>query len=135
MKDRSGAAYELEVAKLAVQKASSSDVKSYAEKLVNDHEQYNSSLDQLGKQEGVTLPTTVDTADKTRLAELEQASGKQFDMMFIKDAARVNEQDKKTSDEEKASTKSRAIKDFIAKFADMDAEHEKIAKQLEKSMS
>ena len=131
MKDRSGAAYELDAAKLAVQKASSSDVKSYAEKLVTDHEQYNAALDQLGKQEGVTLPTAIDPTDKAHMAELQQASGKTFDTMFIKDAVRVNAQDKQTSDKEKASTKSEAIKNFIAKFADMDAEHEKMAKQLE----
>ena len=132
-KDRAGASYELGSAKLAASKAAREDVKRYAEKLIHDHEDYNSALEKLGKEEGVTLPTEPDAADKAHMADLEKLSGKAFDTLYIQEALRINAEDKKDSEKEKAETSNPAIKVFIAKFADMDGEHEKLAKQLEKS--
>ncbi len=60
-------------------------------------------------------------------------SGKAFDALYVKEALRINAEDKRDSEKEKATTKSEAIRSFIAKFADMDAENETLAKQLEKS--
>ena len=130
-----GAAYELNSAKLAVKEASRDDVKSYASKLVNDHEKYNAALEQLGKREGLTLPTEPDTADKAHMEDLKRLTGTAFDALYIKEALRINAEDKQDATKEKDETKSEAIKAFIAKFSEMDAEHEKIAKQLEKSNS
>ena len=48
----------------------------------------------------------------------------------MKEALRIDAEDKRDSEKEKATTKSEAIKSFIAKFADMDTEHETLAKQL-----
>lgn len=135
IKDRRGAAYELESAKLAVSKASREDVKSYAQKLVHDHSNYNTALEKLGKEQGVTLPTDPDAADKAHLADLEKLNGKSFDTLYIQEALRINAEDKKDSEKEHSETKNPAIKEFIAKFSDTDAEHEKIAKQLEKAKS
>ncbi len=133
MRDSRGAAYELASAKLAVQKASRNDIKGYAEKLVKDHEDYNTALENLGKQDGITLPTEPDAADKAHMAALQKQTGKAFDKLYVKEALRINAEDKRDAEKEKAATKSEAVKAFIAKFADMDAEHEKLAKQLAKS--
>lgn len=133
VKDRRGAAYELESAKLAVTKASRKDVKSYAQKLVRDHEDYNAALEKLGEERGVTLPTEPDAADKAHMADLEKLTGKAFDALYVEEALRINAEDKQDSEKEKSATKEPAIAAFIAKFADMDAVHEKLAKQLKGS--
>ena len=135
MKESRGAAYELNSAKLAVKEASREDVKSYASKLVDDHEKYNAALEQLGKQEGLTLPTEPDTADRAHMEDLKRLAGTAFDALYIKEALRINANDQQDATKEKDETKSEAIKAFIVKFANMDAEHEKLAKQLEKSNS
>ena len=69
-------------AKLAVSKASREDVKSYAQKLVHDHEDYNAALEKLGKDEGVILPTDPDAADKAHMTDLEKLNGKAFDALY-----------------------------------------------------
>lgn len=130
-KDRRGATYELESAKLAETKAKRQDVKEYAQKLVHDHEAYNTALENLGKDQGVTLPTEPDAADKAKMAELEKVSGEAFDKLYVQEALRINAEDKKDAEKERSETKSEAVKEFIAKFADVDAEHEKLAKSLE----
>ena len=128
--DRRGATYELESAKLASKKAVRADIKSYAEKLIRDHEAYNAALETLGKAEGLTLPTEPEAADRARLQELEKLSGSAFEALYIKEAVRINAEDKRDADKEKATTKIAAISDFIGKFASMDAEHEELARRL-----
>ena len=133
VKDARGAAYELQSAKLAVQKAARQDVKDYAAKLVRDHETYNTALEQLGKKQGLTLPTDFDATDKAHMQDLERLSGKAFDDLYIKEAMRINADDERDSAKEKASTKVQAIKDFMAEFEGMDKDHEKLAQKLAKS--
>ena len=81
----------------------------------------------------MVLPTDPDAADKAHLADLEKLNGKAFDTLYIQEALRINAEDKKDSEKEKSATSNSAIRAFIAKFADMDAEHETLAKQLEKT--
>ena len=132
-KEASGAAYELETAKVAASKAVRPDIKSYAAKLVTDHETYNAALSQFGKDQGIILSNELDAADKGRLQALQQASGAAFDALYLQEALRVNKQDKGQGDAEKAATKNDAVKAFIGKFDAMDEEHERLAKQLEKN--
>ncbi len=133
VKEAHGASYELQSAKLAVGKASRQDVKDYAAKLVRDHETYNAALEKLGRAQGVTLPTDLDAADKAHMQELERASGKSFDDLYVKEASRINAEDKRDGAKEKAVTKSQPIKDFLASFDAMDEEHQKLAQKLEKA--
>ena len=100
---------------------------------MHDHEAYNAALEKLGKDEGITLPTEPDATDKAKMAELEKVNGDAFDKLYVQEALRINAEDKKDADKEKSETKNEAVRAFIAKFAGMDAEHEKLAKQLEAS--
>lgn len=131
-KEARGAAYELDIGKMAVKKAARPDVKSYVEKLVHDHEDYNAALEKLGKDQGLTLSTEPDAADKAHLDDLAALDGAAFDTLFVEQAVQVNAEDKKDGAAEKEETKNQAIQAFMQKFSSMDEEHEKLAKALEK---
>ncbi len=130
--EASGAAYELASAKLAAAKATREDVKAYARMLVGDHEAYNAALLNLGKAKGLLLPTEVDGDDAKRLSALDQASGPGFDAAYVTEALRVNAEDGREAEQERASTADPAIKAFIERFAGrgVDAKHEAGAKRL-----
>ena len=130
--DAQGAAYELNLAKAAADKASRSDVKAYAQKVASDHERYNSALQDLGKQLGLELPSDMTTGASVKLTAIKVLSGSAFDSAFLEQMVSINDDDMKDADKEKNTTKSAAIKDFVAKFAAMDQEHEQRAKQLQK---
>ena len=130
VQDAQGAAYELNLAKLATAKASRADVKAYAGKLVADHETYNAALQKLGTQEGLSLPNDMTTTDSAKLDVLKALSGSLFDKAFIEQAMSINAEDVKEADKERNTTKDAAIKTFIGTFASMDREHEALAKKL-----
>jgi putative membrane protein len=73
---------EIEAAKLAQQKSSSEDVKSFAQKMIDDHTKAGEQLQQLAQSKGVTLPTEPDSKHQAELKKLGALSGDKFDKMY-----------------------------------------------------
>jgi putative membrane protein len=74
---------EINVAQIAVQRASSNDVKQYAQELVDDHTKANEQLKQIATSKGIDLPSEVDSQAKSEQDRLSQLSGSDFDRQFL----------------------------------------------------
>jgi len=74
---------EIELGKLALEKASDQRIKDFAEKMVSDHEKANDELMTIATRHNITLPPVVskDHADKQR--KLREKSGTEFDREYI----------------------------------------------------
>lgn len=77
---------EIAAAKLALSKAQSSEVKAFAQKMVDDHGDALTKVQAVAQQKGVTLPTEPDAMHKNMAAELEKQSGEAFDKMYMENA-------------------------------------------------
>lgn len=129
--DAQGANYELALAKLAQQKATRAEVKSYADRLVSDHTTENAALEKLMAAKGVSPSTGLKAQDQSRLSQMSSQSGAMFDTAFVNEAVRINAKDKKSSAAEKSSTSDADIKGLLSQFASMDSGHEKAALALQ----
>src|SRR3954464_917284 len=72
MKAAEGGLAEVELGKLAADKASSNDVKQFGQMMVDDHSKANDQLKSVAQQKGITLPTDTDAkhkAEKDRLSK------------------------------------------------------------------
>lgn len=132
VQDAQGGLYEIAIARLAQQRSSRDDVKAYAARVVSDHTTYNEALQALARSKGIPLPTTMTAEDQAKLSRMESATGAFPDAMFIQEATRINDEDKKAAGEEKARTTDPDIRTFLGKFESMDAEHERMALALRK---
>jgi putative membrane protein len=77
--------FEIESSKLAVEKADNKDVKSFAERMVKDH---GASIKVLAEaaskgQAGVRAPSELDSDHKAKIALLRNASGAEFDKLYV----------------------------------------------------
>lgn len=77
---------EIAAAKIALNKAESSDVKAFAQKLVDDHGDALTKVQTVAKQKDVTLPTEPDAQHKAMADKLEKESGDAFDKMYMENA-------------------------------------------------
>ncbi|EKM5064800.1 DUF4142 domain-containing protein [Cronobacter turicensis] len=77
---------EVAAAKIALEKAQNSDVKAFAQKMVDDHSAALSKVQTVAQQKGVTLPTEPDAKHKAMAAKLEKVSGDAFDKMYMENA-------------------------------------------------
>jgi predicted outer membrane protein len=77
---------EVETGKLALSKSQNSDVKAFAQQMVDDHGQALAKVQALAQARGVTLPTELDAKHKAMSAKLEKMSGDAFDKAYMANA-------------------------------------------------
>jgi putative membrane protein len=75
--------FEVEVARLAAAKASSADVKAFAEMLVADHASANEKLRQIATGHNFALPAALPDARRKEIEQLGKLSGADFDRRFV----------------------------------------------------
>ncbi|WP_130834653.1 DUF4142 domain-containing protein [[Erwinia] mediterraneensis] len=83
---------EIAAAKIALSKAQSSEVKAFAQQMVNDHGDALSKVQTVARQKGVALPTEPDAMHKATAASLEKQSGDAFDKMYMENAGTKDHQ-------------------------------------------
>ncbi|MFZ3212822.1 MAG: DUF4142 domain-containing protein [Terriglobales bacterium] len=74
---------EVELGKLAEQRGNNQAVKDFGRRMIQDHTQAEQELQQLAKQEGVTLPGQPGSEANSLREQLSSASGAQFDHIYL----------------------------------------------------
>jgi putative membrane protein len=77
---------EVEVGKLAVQKSQNTEVKSFAQQMVDDHGKGLEEVKKVAGSKNVTLPAELDSKHKAMLSKLQGMSGDQFDRAYMEQA-------------------------------------------------
>jgi putative membrane protein len=93
MKAAQGGMAEVELGKMAVQKASSDRVKQFGQQMVDDHSRANDELKSLAAGKGMTLPGAVDAKDKATIRRLEGLQGEAFDRAYMEDMVNDHQAD------------------------------------------
>src|SRR5947209_17372406 len=125
-----GGLAEVELGKLAIQKASSDDVKKFGQRMVDDHTKANDQLKQLAQQKGVDLPSQPDAKDKATLDKLQKLSGEQFDKAYMQDMVKDHTKDVAEFQKESKSAKDPDIKNFASQTLPTLQDHLKEAKSI-----
>lgn len=73
---------EIEASKMAAEKASNTQVKSFAQQMVDDHTKAADELKQLAESKGVKLPTEPSMMQKAKLKMLKSDTGVAFDKRY-----------------------------------------------------
>jgi len=80
-----GGIAEVELGKLAQQRAASEQVKQFGSRMVEDHGKANDALKRLAESRGVTLPTEPDAGETRLMHRLQNLSGAEFDRAYMKE--------------------------------------------------
>lgn len=76
---------EVQLGQLATQRAASPAVRQYAQRIIQDHTQATTQLQQLARQNGATLPTSVDAQSTALVNQLTRLSGADFDAAYLRE--------------------------------------------------
>ncbi|WP_244259099.1 DUF4142 domain-containing protein [Cupriavidus gilardii] len=130
-----GGLAEVEGSKLAEQKASSADVKSFAARMIKDHTKVNEELTKLASSKGYTPPTEPSVVQRTELKALSALDGERFDKMYSsRIGVAAHENTVKLFKEAAQNAKDPDIKAFAAKHVPDLEEHLKMARDLNKKV-
>jgi putative membrane protein len=128
-----GGLEEVELGKLAQQKASSDAVKQFGERMVTDHTKANDQLKEVAGKENVAVPTTLDKKGQSRIDKLSKLSGPQFDKAYMKDQVKDHEKDVREFQQEAQNGTNPAIKQFASQTLPILQQHLELAKSTDKT--
>ena len=122
---------EIQLGQLAQQKASSPEVKQFAQRMVTDHTQNQDQLKQVAQQEGVTLPTKLSPKDAAARARLEKLSGKAFDHAYMLDMVKDHTKDVAKFKDESKENVAGPVKNYVDQSLPTLESHLKDARTVE----
>lgn len=121
---------EVRMGQLAQQNAESQAVKSFGERLVNDHSKANEELTRLATQKGLNVPTLMSTRDEQMLQHLSSLSGAEFDRACQKHAVEAHNKAVRTFKQAAKQSQDPEIQAFAQKTLPTLEEHLVMAKEL-----
>jgi putative membrane protein len=129
-----GGLAEVELGKLASEKAQSADVKRFGQKMVDDHGKANDELKTLAKDKNVTLPTEIDAKHKAVTDRLSKLSGDAFDRAYMQAMLKDHREDVAAFRTESKSGKDGDVKAWAAKTLPTLEEHLKMAQDTNRAV-
>ncbi len=110
-----GGMAEVELGKMAASKAQNAEVKSFAQKMVEDHSKAGEELKALAAQKKVTLPTDVLPTHKELMDKLSKVSGADFDKEYVTAMVSAHEKDVAAFENVSKTAADEDVKAFAAK--------------------
>lgn len=126
-----GGMAEVELGKLAVQKASSDDVKQFGQRMIDDHSKANYNLKEVASSLGVNLPQHLSAKDEATKEQLSKLSGDQFDKAYVRDMVKDHKADVAAFRAESSTGRDASLKSFATQMLPTLRDHLKNAQNIE----
>jgi putative membrane protein len=130
-----GGLMEVELGRLAAEKASNAEVKQFAQRMVDDHGKANQQLSTIAQQKNVQVPTELTGKAKADHDRLSKLSGEQFDRAYMQ--LMVQDHRKDVGEFRKQSTKAKDadVKSFASQTLPTLEDHLKMAQQTQSALN
>lgn len=121
---------EIEAGKLALQRSQSDDVKSFAQKMIDDHTKAQQELQALADSKGVKLPTEPDAKHKALSKVMATLKGDAYDKRYLKQGG-LNDHENTHKLLERVQTKAKDadLKAYAAKTINVVHQHLTLAQE------
>ncbi|MGN6641359.1 MAG: DUF4142 domain-containing protein [Mucilaginibacter sp.] len=129
-----GGLAEVELGKLAQQKASDQQVKDFGSMMVSDHSKANDQMKTIAQNKGITLPTTLSNDEQKLKDELSAKSGKDFDKAYVQAMIKDHKEDIKSFKDASQSLKDPDLKSFATNTLPVLQKHLDAIEKIDKSM-
>jgi len=78
-----GGMAEVELGRLAAERAKSDEVKKFAQRMVDDHTKAGDQLKSIAESKGIKLPVEMDAQDRALMNRLQKLNGAAFDRAYM----------------------------------------------------
>lgn len=129
-----GGMAEVELSKIA-QKSTNAEVKSFADRMVQDHTAANSQLTAVAKSLGVEVPAALDSEHQRMRDKLQTLHGKAFDEQYMRDMVADHDKAVKLFKQEQRSGHNDELKQFAQKTLPTLEQHQKMAVELSQKLA
>ena len=128
-----GGTAEVQLGKLAAEKANGEDVKQFGQKMIDDHTKLGDQMKEVAQKEGISIPSGVTSKDKELETKLSSLSGDSFDKAYIKAMLKDHQHDLSEFKKEANSGNDTSIKDAASQGEQVISEHLKMVRDIAKT--
>jgi putative membrane protein len=125
-----GSVDEINLAKIALDKADSQDIKDFAQKMIDDHTKLLDDMKKFDMEAGVSIPDHSSASTMAEEAKLKILTGKSFDKAYVKEMVEDHHKDLEQFIAEEKSTGYPAFKEAVQSGAKVVHEHLEMANKL-----
>jgi putative membrane protein len=122
-----GGLAEVELGKLAQQKATNPAVKEFGRHMETDHQKANDELKSIASKEGMTVAASMNSKDQAFYDRLSKMSGAQFDDTYMRQMVRDHQTDIAEFQKEATSGSDESLKNFASMTLPTLRQHLKMA--------
>ncbi len=127
-----GGMAEVELGKLAQQRASSQAVKDFGKRMETDHGKANAELKTIATNKSVTVPTSLNAKDQATMDRLSKLNGAEFDRAYMDDMVNDHRMDVAEFQKEADHGSDADVKAFASKTLPTLKDHLKMAEDIQK---
>lgn len=127
----SGGMMEVELGTMAVQNASSQEVKDFGRRMVDDHSKVNDELKSIAAKENIPVPGTLKEDKREDVDKLSKLSGKDFDKEYMDLMVKDHKEDIKNFEDMAQNAQSPELKAFAQKQLPILRQHLKMAQDIQ----
>jgi putative membrane protein len=125
-----GGMAEVEMGKLATEKASNPEVKKFGQRMVDDHTKAGDQLKEVASSKGISVPDKLSAKDEATKLRLSKLSGEQFDKAYMSDMVKDHTQDVADFQRESSSGMDPDVKNFASQTLPTLKDHLRQAKEI-----
>jgi len=129
-----GGMAEVEMGKLAVQKAQNDQGKQFGQRMIDDHSKASDELKAVASKQNITLPTEVDAKHKATINKFSALSGAAFDRAYMSDMVKDHQHDVADFQKEASSGSNADLKGWASKTLPTLQDHLRMAQETSKSV-
>jgi putative membrane protein len=122
-----GGMMEVQLGKLAQEKAADEKVKQFGKRMEQDHSKANDELKKIASDKGIQLSTDLDKKHKTKIDKLTKLSGADFDKQYMTDMVSDHKEDIKKFQRVADKGKDAELKQFASQTLPTLKEHLQLA--------
>jgi putative membrane protein len=134
MEAAAGGMEEVQLGQIAAQKASDPDVKSFGQRMVDDHTKANDQLKQVASQKGVTVPSSLPASKQKDVDKLNKLNGAAFDSAYVSMMVKDHKKDVADFQKESKSAKDSDVKSFASTTLPTLQDHLKMIQDISSKM-
>ncbi len=121
---------EVELGQVALKNAASEDVKTFAQRMIDDHSKAGDELKTLATSKGLTTPTALDAQHKKMVDDMAKLSGADFDRKYMENMVKDHDKAVALFEKEVANGKDADAKSWAEKTLPTIREHQKMARDI-----
>lgn len=126
---------EIEAGKLAAQRASNAEVKTFGQRMVDDHTKMFEEGTKVEQAKGVKPPAAPDSKHREAAQKLQGLSGDEFDSRYIRDMVKDHEEALQVAEKAAKEAKDPDVRAYAQAGVPIIKEHLAMARQLNASLA